>query len=131
MAQYASELFVQCIYSPELSYEQLIALEANLKIEANKILEERGGEFIHFEEMGDTLRVQCVFPETRESLFHSVCEELAPLMDGTVEARLLFVDKDLDGLFFYTLSRGEWKEGLIALPAAGPITLALRDKEPV
>lgn len=129
MAQHASELFAQCIYSPDLSYEQLLALEADMKLELNKILEERGGEFIHFEELGDTLRVQCVFAESEENLFHSVCEEIAPLMDGTVEARLLFVDKDLEGVSFYVVNRGEWQEGFVSLPPAGPITLALRDKK--
>lgn len=130
MAQYAAELFVQCVYSLELSYEDLIAAEAELKVQFTSILEQNGAEFIHFEEMGDTMRVQCVFATYTENLFHSICDLLAPFMDGRVEARLLFVNKDLNFLHIYTISNNSWQECSLHMPAAGPLTRELREQDP-
>jgi hypothetical protein len=127
MARYAVEMFGQLVYSPDLSYDALLSLESGLKVGLTGIIAGQGGEFAHFEAMGDTMRVQCVFTEHGEKLFHSFCAQLAPLMDGNVEARLLFVDKDLDLLHVYTLNGGTWKECCISLPAPGPLTLAMRD----
>ena len=130
MAHYAAELFVQCVYGLDLTYEELIATEAELKLAITAILEQNGAEFIHFEEMGDTMRVQCVFNTYGERLFHTVCDAFAPLMDGRIEARLLYVDKDLDGLHFYTISEKKWQEAVLHMPAAGPLTNTLRDQNP-
>ncbi|MDL2279286.1 hypothetical protein LJC15_01300 [Desulfovibrio sp. OttesenSCG-928-G11] len=131
MAQFATELFVQCVYGAEISYEELLTLEGEIKVALTDVMEKNGGEYIHFEEMGDTMRMQCVFPEFDENLFHAVCEGAANLMDGRVEARMLFVDKDLDGALFYTLSDGDWQECMVGLAPAGPITIAQRDKDPL
>lgn len=130
MAQYATELFIQCVYSLELSYHELLEKEAALKSSVTVILEESGGEFIHFEEMGDTMRVQCVFAEYGEELFHPVMSRIAPLMDGQVECRALFVHKDLGFIHIFTVSRGAWQESCLHLPAPGPLTRALRDQDP-
>jgi hypothetical protein len=130
MAQYDAELFVQCVYSPELSYHDLMEAEAALKLALSGIFEESGGEFIHFEGLSDTLRSQCVFPACGEDLFHAVCDKVAPLMDGRVECRMLFVSKDLDTLHIYTVSRGTWRECCLHMPVAGPLTSALRDQDP-
>lgn len=130
MTRYAAELYIQFVYSLELSYDELLELEAELKLAVAGILEENTGEFMHFEGMGDTMRTQCVFLEYKEALFHAVCDALAPLMDGRVEARLLFVNKDLDGVHFYAVSRGAWRECGMALPPAGPLAAALREQDP-
>lgn len=130
MAQHATELFVQCVYSLELSYHELLEKEADLKQAMTAIFEEGGGGFIQFEEMGDTMRAQCMFPEYGEHIFHPVCEKMAPLMDGRVEARLLFVNLDLDFLHVYIISQGQWRESCLHLPEAGPLTRALRDQDP-
>lgn len=130
MAHYATELFVQCIYSLDLSYDDLIAKESSLKVSLNQIFEDNRGEFINFEEMGDTMRAQCVFPEYTENLFHTLCDSVAPYMDGSVEARLLFVCKDLDFLHIYTISNQKWQECAVHLPPAGPITDVLREQDP-
>jgi len=130
MAHYAAELFVQCVYSLDLTYHELLATEGELKPALTAALEQNGAQFIHFEEMGDTMRVQCVFPAHDEYLFHAVCDAFAPFMDGRVEARLLFVDKNLDLLHYYTISEKKWQEAVLALPAAGPLTRALREQDP-
>ena len=130
MAHHATELFIQCVYSLELSYHELLEKEAALKPAVTRILEEAGGEFIHFEEMGDTMRIQCVLPEYGEELFHPLLEGIARLMDGQVECRVLFVHKDLGFLHIAAVSRGVWQESCLHLPAPGPLTRALRDQDP-
>jgi len=130
MAHYAAELFVQCVYGLDLTYDELIATEGELKPAMTTILEQNGAEFIHFEEMGDTMRVQCVFTTYGENLFHAVCDAFAPLMDGRIEARLLYVDKDLDGLHYYTINEKKWQEAVLRMPAAGPLSKTLREQDP-
>jgi hypothetical protein len=104
--------------------------EAGLKPALTAIFEANGGEFIHFEGVSDTLRSQCAFSSNSEDLFHALCDKIAPLMNGRVECRMLFVSKDLDTLHIYTVSQGTWRESCLHLPAAGPLTRALRDQDP-
>ncbi|MDR2669560.1 MAG: hypothetical protein LBC14_06380 [Desulfovibrio sp.] len=130
MARHDTEMFCRFAYSPELSYEALLALDTALKVELTAILGEGGGEFIHFEETGDALRVQCVFAVYDEELFHALCDRIAPLTDGRTEAGMLFVDKDLQLLHVYALHDNTWRECCVGLPAPGPLTAAAADKEP-
>lgn len=120
MALFATELFAHFVYSPKLSYHELLDREEDLKIFVSRLMEEQGGEFLHFEATGDALRAQCAFAEYHEDAFHSLCDALVPEMNGEVEVRLLFASKDLDYLHLYALSDGEWKEATIVLPP-GPI----------
>ena len=128
MARNATELFAQFVYSLELSYDSLLERESELKASVSAILEQYGGEFIHFEEMGDTMRAQCAFAKYEEDLFHDICDDIAPQMDSFVEARLLFVNRDLDLLHIFVLNNGKWQEGCLRLPEAGPLSRALLDK---
>ena len=128
MAHNAVELFAQFVYSLELSYDGLLERESELKATVAAILEQNGGQFVHFEEMGDTMRVQCAFTEYEEDVFQEICRDVAPLADGFVEARMLFVDKDMDCLYIYTISSGKWKECCLRLPESGPLGLAVREK---
>ena len=129
MAQFATELLAQFVYSLELSYDDLIACEEDLKAKATVFFEQNGGEFIQFEAMGDTLRAQCLFLNYDETLFHQLCEDLLPLINGDIEARLLFVNKDLESLHLYTLTHGKWQECCMMLPVAGPLGHALREEQ--
>ena len=129
MAHNATELFAQFVYSLELSYHSLLERETELKAAVAGIWEQYGGEFIHFEEMGDTIRAQCVFAKYEEDLFHDICEDIAPHMDSFVEARLLFINKDLDTLHLYTISNGNCRESCLSLPIAGPLGLALLERD--
>ena len=129
MAQNATELFAQFVYSLELSYHSLLEREAELKTVFSAILERCGGEFVHFEEMGDTMRAQCVFAKYEDDLFHDICDDIAPHMDSFVEARLLFVNKDLECLHFFAISNGSWQECCLCLPETGPIGRALLDRD--
>ena len=126
MARHATELFAHFVYSQELSYDDLLAREDELKSQVEALLQESGGEFIHFEAMGDALHAQCVFQEYGEELFHGICATIAPRMDGHVEARLLFVSKDLECLHLYAASDKKWHEAVLQLPMAGPLGEVLR-----
>ncbi len=129
MARNATELFAQFVYSVELSYDSLMERESELKTSFTEILEQHGGEFIHFEEMGDTMRAQCAFARYEEDLFHDICDDIAPQMDSFVEARFLFVDKDVNSLHIFVINNGKWKESCLRLPEAGPLSRALLDKD--
>ena len=128
MAQFATELFAHFVYSSKLSYHDLLDREDELKIFITRLVEEQGGEYLHFEALGDALRAQCVFAGYHEDLFHALTDAVAPAMDGNVEARLLFVSKDLDYLHLYTLSEGKWQEACLTLPP-GPIGRALIEED--
>ena len=100
-----------------------------LKAAVTAIWEQYGGEFIHFEEMGDTMRAQCAFAKYDEELFHDICEDIAPHMDSFVEARLLFINKDLETLHIFTISNGRWQECCLSLPDTGPLGRALLERD--
>ena len=119
MSFHKMELFGHFAYSPDLSYDELLSREDAIKVTVQEILEKANAEFIHFEALGDSLRFQCVLPEERESVFHTICDDLAPHVKGGLDARLLLVDKDLDTVYFYSIVNGIWQEAIMGLPPAG------------
>lgn len=119
MAGYKMELFGHIVYSPDLSYDELLAREEETKLRTQSILEEAGAGFIHFEALGDTLRFQCVLPEENDDAFHRICESLAPSIKNGLDGRMLLVDKDLDTLYYYSFVNGRWQEAAVGLPPAG------------
>jgi len=116
-----TEMFGHFIFAPELSYEELMDKERLLIQAVDAILQNAGTEHIQFESLGDAMRVQCAFAEHDDALFHSLCRQIAQHVYRDVEARLLFVDKNLHVLNLYTICNGNWKEALFALPYAGEI----------
>lgn len=127
MPKYRTELFGQLIYSPDISYEDLLPLEEDLMSHATEKLEAAKAHFIHFESEGDRTFFQCVFREFGEELFASVAKSLAVKTDGQVECKLFFVDKELSSVYFYALSKGRLKANKVALPVSGPIDKTLQD----
>ncbi len=105
MAKFDCELFGHFVYGPELSYNDLLAREAELVDAIHGALDASGGEHIDFTPTGDALRVQA-------------CAAVAPLLRGDVEGRMLFVDKGLDLLHLYLLADGTWREAALRLPEA-------------
>lgn len=119
MASYKIELFGHIRYNAELSYDDLLVREGEIKLVTQAILEQAGADFIHFEALGDMLRVQCVLPEENEGTFNRICEALAPNMKNGLDGRLLLVDKDLDTLYYYIFVDGKWQEAVTGLSSAG------------
>lgn len=126
MAQYVCEIFAHFVYGPDLTYDELMGREEALKALVGEVFTQAGGDFIHFEPMGDTLHAQCALSVCEEDTFHAICQGLLPQMDSHVEGRLLGVSKSLDHLYLYTLSNGAWQEACLALPMAGALGTALR-----
>lgn len=118
MAKFDSELFGHFEYGPDLTYNDLLAREAELVDALNIALADAGGAHMDFTPTGDALRVQCVFARHEEESFHAACAAVAPLLRGNVEGRMLFVDKGLAALHLYLLADGCWKEASLRLPKA-------------
>lgn len=113
---YHTEMFAHFVYSPDLSYHELMDAEDELKPFFLELLEGQEANYVNFEAVGDTLRVQCVFKSFDETLFHSICEGLKPIIDENLDGRILFVDKGLGALAFYLLDQDGWKESILSLP---------------
>ena len=113
------ELFGHVVYSPDLSYHDLLAKEETVKASVQAILEKAGGEFIHFEAFGDMLQFQCVLTEESEAVFHAICDDLAPNTKNDLDVRILMVDKKLNTLYYYSIADGRWQEAYLGLPPAG------------
>lgn len=124
MSFHKIELFGHVVYSPDLSYDDLLTREDEVKAMVQGVLEKAGGEFIHYEALGDALRFQCVLPEEREEVFHTICDDLAPSVKDGLDARLLMVDKDLGAVYFYSVTGGKWQEAVTGLPPAGYLAAA-------
>lgn len=130
MAKFDCELFGHFFYGPELSYNDLLAREAELVDALHGALDASGGEHIDFTPTGDALRVQCVFAHHEETAFHAACAAVAPLLRDNVEGRMLFVDKGLDLLHLYLLADGVWQEAALRLPDARAGMAAHAHKDP-
>lgn len=124
MSFHKIELFGHVAYSPDLSYDDLLTREDEVKVMVQGVLEKAGGEFIHFEAQGDVLRFQCVLLEERDEVFHAICDDLAPHVQDGLDARLLMVDKDLSAIYFYSVTGGTWQEAVTGLPPAGYLAAA-------
>ncbi|MDR2826366.1 MAG: hypothetical protein LBV76_06175, partial [Deltaproteobacteria bacterium] len=125
MPKYSAELFGQLIYSPEISYEDLLPLEEELVLFVRQTLEHFNGQFISFEPEGDHTFFQCVFQNFDESFFTSVGQMLKDKIKDKVEGKLFFVDKALSSVYFYALNNGALQAHKVTLPTAGPIDKAV------
>jgi hypothetical protein len=127
MPKYRAELFGQLIYSPEISYEDLLPLEDELIIFVRQTLENVNARFISFEQEGDHTFFQCVFQNFDESFFASLGHMLKDKIKNKVEGKLFFVDKALSSVYFYALNNGALKTHKVTLPMAGPIDKELSE----
>jgi len=116
MPQFRCELFGHFIFAEELSYADLLEKEAQLKEELSGLFAQAGFVHMHFTSAGDFLLVQGVAVEHDQDLFQEVCEAVSQLLDESVEARLLFVDRFLDSAYFYVLNNERWRESFLEWP---------------
>ena len=123
-----SELFVQCMYSPDLSYETLHEREDALTAMLHTLFARFDARAISFTPDEDALQAQCEVPAHMENECHEFCEALAPLLEEGIEGRLLFVRKDLELISLYSIANGAWRECCMTPPPAGEIGEALRKK---
>ena len=116
MPEFRCELFGHYIFAEELSYAELLEKEARLKEELSGLFAQAGFAHLHFTSAGDFLLVQGVAAEHDQDLFQEVCEAVSQLLDESVEARLLFVDRFLDSVYFYALNNETWRETFLEWP---------------
>lgn len=151
MPKFRTELFGQLIYDPEISYEDLLPLEEELISLVTARLEEWRGRFITFESEGDRTYFQCLFQDFDEEIFAGISKALKPLtggkgisgspgnpenlvnltnlpnLNGRIECKLFFVDKELSAVYFYALNKGKSVGRKVELPSAGAIDKALTE----
>ena len=127
MPKYRAELFGQLIYSPEISYEDMLPLEEELILFVRQTLEHYHGQFISFDPEGDHTFFKCVFQTFDEDLFAALGQRLKDKISDKVEGKLFFVDKALASAYFCALNNETLETRTITLPAAGPIDQALTE----
>lgn len=105
MAHYPCEMFGHFLYSPELEYEELGELEQKLKQSLLDILEASTAVHVEYREYGDSLAVQCQFPEFSHAVFAALCTEVQDILTKDVQARFLFVDRaNLESALFFAVN---------------------------
>ncbi|MDR0239325.1 MAG: hypothetical protein LBI88_03715 [Deltaproteobacteria bacterium] len=116
MPKFRCELFGHFTFAEELSYADLLEKEVQLKEELSGLFAQADFVHLHFTSTGDFLLVQGVAVEHDQDLFQEVCEAVSQLLDESVEARLLFVDRFLDSVYFYALNNETWRETFLEWP---------------
>jgi len=116
MPKFRCELFGHFIFAEELTYAGLMEKEGQLKEELSGLFAQAGFVHLHFTSTGDFLLVQGVVAEHDQDVFQEVCEAVSQLLDESVGARLLFVDRFLDSVYFYALNNETWQETFLEWP---------------
>ena len=116
MPKFRCELFGHFIFAEELSYAELLEKEMKLKEELSGLFAQAGFVHMNFTPTGDFLLVQGAAAEHDQDLFQEVCDAVSQLLDEGVEARLLFVDRFLDSVYFYVLNNEAWRETFLEWP---------------
>ena len=116
MPKFRCELFGHFIFAEELSYAELLEKETQLKEDLSGLFARTGFAHMHFTSTGDFLLMQGATADHDQDLFHEVCGAVSGLLDAGVEARLLFVDRFLDSVFFYVLNNTTWRETFLEWP---------------
>ena len=116
MPKFRCELFGHFIFAEELSYADLLAKETQLKEDLAGLFSRAGFAHMHFTPIGDFLLMQGVAAEYDQDVFQEVCEAVSRLLDEGVAARLLFVDRFLDSVYFYVLNNKVWREAFLEWP---------------
>jgi len=116
MSKFRCELFGHFIFAEELSYADLLEKETQLKEALSDFFAQAGFAHMHFTSTGDFLLMQGAAPEHDPDLFQDVCDAVCLLLDEGVEARLLFVDRFLDSVYFYVMNSESWRETFMEWP---------------
>lgn len=125
MPKYKTEIFGQFIYSPEISYDELLELEDEIKAFITDTLDSAGAEFLAFESEGDRTFFQCVLQDSDEENSEQIAGRFAARLNNTLECKMMFVNKMLDMHFYYAMNHKGIKLEKIILPPAGPMDRAL------
>ncbi len=125
MPKYKTEVFGQFIYSPEISYDELLKLEEDIKSFITDTMESFGAEFLAFESEGDRTFFQGILQERGGELAEKIAAAFTRKLNEHTECKLMFVDKMLCEHHFYALNHKGAKLEKMTMPAAGPLDKAL------
>lgn len=107
MPYYPLEAFCFVEYPTELTYEELMAYEAELVPALETGLASLGAVHVDVFPDGDTLRVHCAFSDVSEADFDVFARDLAEPMRLCTQAKILLLRKDLSTLRLACLRNGD------------------------
>ncbi|SHN66301.1 hypothetical protein [Desulfovibrio litoralis] len=116
MSQTASEMILSFIYSPELSYSELLETESVLKEELAELLSKYNAFHLLYETSGDTFKVQCSFNEYNTEFCREFARELLEILHQQIEAKIIFVDKEAHSVIAFTLFNHNCEELQLNIP---------------
>lgn len=117
MGKFRSEMFGHLVYDDSLTYEELMECEQRITSGLSPLLASLGASHVHFEPLGDALFIQCVFAEQEAENFEHLCQSLCELSGSSIEGRVLFVGKELDGLWCFFIHNGLCQTAELYLPS--------------
>jgi len=116
MSTLRCEVFGHFIFSEKLSHTDMLQKETQIKEELSGLFSQAGFTHTRFTSTGDFLLVQSVAAKYDQDVFQEICDAVSQLLDEGVEARLLFVDRFLDSVYFYALNNETWQESFVEWP---------------
>lgn len=125
MPKYRTELFGQVIYATEISYDELLTLEDDVKSFITGTIEAAGGEYLGFESEGDRTFFQCAFQFCDSEMMNGLAKTFKGRMDKHLESKLMFVDRMLSQHMFFGINHKKIQEKSMIMPEAGPIDKTL------
>lgn len=97
MPYYPLEAFCSVEYPSELSYEELLAHEAELIPHVESLFADYNAVHVDVFPDGDELKIQCAFSELSPAEFQSLARQLARGIPACATGRMLLVQKNLRG----------------------------------
>lgn len=110
MSKFECEIFGLIHYGPDLSYYELYAEEERLLLGLQDVLQDMDAQHLDFWGTGDALQFQCVLPEFEVELVREFCDEAVALLEGSLNGRVLCLDKHLTEVHVFYLHPGRWQE---------------------
>lgn len=107
MARLLYECFCTLIYDAELTYEEVLEREEQVKEAMQMLLLDSGAVHIDFVPLSDSLQVQWAFAELSEDDWKNLCTNIAELAVSGVQAKTLLVDRNLEELQLAYLAHGK------------------------
>ncbi len=111
------EMFCHLIYAENLSYEELLEKENQIIPDINQVLLELEASYINFEQLGDSLNVQCVLTSNELEQLKSMANDIASIASENIEGRIVLIDAMLDQILCFFIVNGKCQAGELNLPS--------------
>ncbi|MEG2140385.1 MAG: hypothetical protein RRY20_06320 [Bilophila sp.] len=118
MAYFHFECFCNLTYDKELTYEEVLEREEQLKLSIERLLSESEAVHIDFVPLSDNLQVQCAFVDLSPVNWQELCADMAQLAVSGIQGRMVLLDRNLDEMQICFLAAG--KPTLARLPLPEP-----------